>query len=171
MRQEAIKVVRAGAPDAQVVEVCEAFMRYKGQGHEIVVPLPARELVESDATVLRQAFEDAYAALFSSTIPKATIEIMTWSFSASTVAERPLVETVPAVRRSSAKAVGSCRLFDAQTDTILDVPVYERDEMSVGQALDGPAIIAEYETTTFVPARFVAHINHRRCIVLERQDA
>ena len=171
MRQEAMKVVRAGAPDAQVVEVCEAFMRYKGQGHEIVVRLPARELVDSDATALRQGFEEAYAALFSSTIPKATIEIMTWSFSASTVAERPQVETAPAVHPAPAHAVGFCPLFDAQTDTILDVPVYERDGMSVGQVLDGPAIIAEYETTTFVPERFVAHINHRRCIVLERRDA
>ena len=171
MRQEAMKVVRAGAPDAQVVEVCEAFMRYKGQGHEIVVRLPARELVDSDATALRQGFEEAYAALFSSTIPKATIEIMTWSLSASTVAERPHVQTAPAVHPAPAHAVGFCPLFDAQTDTIRDVPVYERDGMSVGQVLDGPAIIAEYETTTFVPERFVAHINHRRCIVLERRDA
>ncbi len=171
MRQEAMAVVRAGAPDAQVVEVCEAFMRYKGQGHEIVVRLPARELVASDAVALRQRFEEAYAALFSSTIPKATIEIMTWSFSASTVAERPHIKAETVINRNPAKAVGHYPLFDAHTDTILNVPVYEREEMSVGQALDGPAIIAEYETTTFVPARFMAHINHRRCIVLERNDA
>ena len=62
-------------------------------------------------------------------------------------------------------------MFDAQTDTVLNVPVYERDEMVVGHEVHGPAIIAEYETTTFVPARFVAHINHRRCIVLERISA
>ena len=170
MRQEAINVVRAGAPEAQVVEVCEAFMRYKGQGHEIVVRLPARELVAGDATLLRQGFEEAYSALFSTTIPKATIEIMTWSFSASTVAERPVVEMAPTVNRTPAVAVGHYPLFDAETDTVADVPVYEREVMSVGQELKGPAIIAEYETTTFVPARFVAHINHRRCIVLEHDD-
>jgi len=168
MRQEATAVVRAGAPEAEIVEVCEAFMRYKGQGHEIVVQLPARDLAASDAVALRERFEKEYAALFSSTIPKATIEIMTWSFSASTIAERPTVEVAHPVERTLAKSVGEYPLFDAQTDMILQVPVYERDEMTVGQALHGPAIIAEYETTTFVPARFMAHINHRLCIVLER---
>lgn len=143
-------------------------MRYKGQGHEIVVSLPARDLVASDAIALRKRFEEEYAALFSSTIPKATIEIMTWSFSASTMAERPVIEQAPSIERTPAKAVGQYPLFDAQTDTVLNVPVYEREEMSVGHEVHGPAIIAEYETTTFVPGRFVAHINHRRCIVLER---
>jgi len=168
MREEATAVVKAGAPDSQLVEVCEAFMRYKGQGHEIVVTLPARDLVANDAVALRQRFEERYAALFSSTIPKATIEIMTWSFSASTMAERPVIEQARSIERKPAKSVGQYPLFDAQTDTILNVPVYEREEMSVGHEVHGPAIIAEYETTTFVPGRFVAHINHRRCIVLER---
>ncbi len=168
MRQEATAVVKAGAPDAELMEVCEAFMRYKGQGHEIVVRLPARELVASDAIALRQGFEEEYAALFSSTIPKAAIEIMTWSYSVSTMAERSVIDKAPAIERTPAKAVGQYAMFDAQTDTTLNVPVYERDEMSVGQEVHGPAIIAEYETTTYVPGRFVAHINHRRCIVLER---
>lgn len=171
MREEATAVVRAGAPDSPLVEVCEAFMRYKGQGHEIVVRMPSRDLTESDAQALRERFEQAYAALFSSTIPKATIEIMTWSFSVSTQTERPVADRVPAVRRAPAKAAGEYPLFDAQTDTVLNVPVYERDEMAIGHEVHGPAIIAEYETTTFVPARFVAHINHRRCIVLERISA
>src|SRR5262249_1552169 len=44
MRAEALEVVRAGAGSAPLIEPRSAFMRYVGQGHEIVVPLPARDL-------------------------------------------------------------------------------------------------------------------------------
>ena len=59
-------------------------MRYIGQGHEIVVPLPERELVAADAAVLREAFEREYRALFSRTIPHAEVEILTWTLTVST---------------------------------------------------------------------------------------
>ena len=42
MRAEAEAIVRRGAPDAALTETRSAFMRYRGQGHEIAVPLPAR---------------------------------------------------------------------------------------------------------------------------------
>jgi N-methylhydantoinase A len=40
MRSEAEAVVRLGAPNDVLVESREAMMRYRGQGHEIAVPLP-----------------------------------------------------------------------------------------------------------------------------------
>ncbi|MES2713340.1 MAG: hydantoinase/oxoprolinase family protein, partial [Pseudomonadota bacterium] len=43
MRIEAEAVVRLGAPDAAVQEARTGFMRYRGQGHEIDVTLPAGE--------------------------------------------------------------------------------------------------------------------------------
>ena len=46
----------APAPrSAPLVEPRSAFMRYVGQGHEIVVPLPARDLTAADAGVLRDS--------------------------------------------------------------------------------------------------------------------
>ena len=49
--------MRAGAGSASLIEPRAAFMRYVGQGHEIVVPLPARDLVAGDAALLREAFQ------------------------------------------------------------------------------------------------------------------
>ena len=40
MRAEAEAVVRLGAPDEKLVETRGAYMRYRGQGHEIMVPIP-----------------------------------------------------------------------------------------------------------------------------------
>ena len=48
MREEAEAVVRRAAPGETLVETRHAFMRYRGQGHEIAVPLPNRAL-DADA--------------------------------------------------------------------------------------------------------------------------
>ncbi|MGA8551085.1 MAG: hydantoinase/oxoprolinase family protein, partial [Stellaceae bacterium] len=69
MRGEAEGVVRCGAPDARLTETRSAFMRYRGQGHEIAVPLPTKPYAAADAATLRAAFEDAYRRLYSRIIP------------------------------------------------------------------------------------------------------
>src|SRR5690348_17162690 len=44
MRAEAEVVVRRGAPEAPLSESWTADMRYRGQGHEVTVPIPSGEL-------------------------------------------------------------------------------------------------------------------------------
>ena len=45
-------------------------MRYVGQGHEITVPLPLRDVTAQDAVGLRAAFEREYSVLFKSSDPR-----------------------------------------------------------------------------------------------------
>ena len=44
----AVIPARGGAPEETLLETRTAFMRYLGQGHEIAVPLPLRDLSEAD---------------------------------------------------------------------------------------------------------------------------
>ncbi|MGY8960866.1 MAG: hydantoinase/oxoprolinase family protein, partial [Alphaproteobacteria bacterium] len=89
MSAEAHDVVRAGAGDAALVETRLAYMRYRGQGHEITVALPNRDLRVDDTTMLKERYEQAYAALFSRIIPGAEIEILTWATTVSTKSSTP----------------------------------------------------------------------------------
>ena len=80
MRAEAEAVVKAGAPDARLVETRTADMRYRGQGHEITVSLPAGRLRHAPrATTLMKLYEDGYATTFGRTIPGLDVEIMNWT--------------------------------------------------------------------------------------------
>jgi N-methylhydantoinase A/oxoprolinase/acetone carboxylase beta subunit len=77
--REATAVVRARRADAPLTIRRTAFMRYHGQGHEIEIPLPDRDLTAADLPALRTAFEAEYARQFSRAVPGMTIEVLNWA--------------------------------------------------------------------------------------------
>jgi N-methylhydantoinase A len=166
MRAEARKVVRAGAGRSALIETRAAYMRYLGQGHEIVVTLPNRPLTKRDTTTLRQAFERRYHELFGRIIPDAGIEILTWSLTLTTRARAMPRDGVPAHKR---RATPSARHHVIESDGRSRAwPVYSRSELQGGSHLAGPALIAEADTTTVVPAGFTAIATRRGNLLLER---
>ena len=168
MSGEARALVEPGALGAPLFERRLAYMRYIGQGHEITVPLPARDLTAGDAGPLRDAFEKEYAVLFKRPIPGAAIEALSWSVLVSTTARRPEPSTRIAARRLP-PANGSRSVFDGRAGRSIDVPLYHRARLEPGVRVTGPAIIAEDETSTFVSASFDAIIDAAGCIVMDRR--
>ncbi len=53
-------------------------MRYRGQGHEIAVPVPGGVYTSDNAAALTDAFEAAYRRLYSRVIPGVEIEVLSW---------------------------------------------------------------------------------------------
>jgi N-methylhydantoinase A len=168
MRDEAMEVVQAGAGDSPLTEKRIAFMRYMGQGHEIVVPLPNRDLTREDAAMLKATYDREYEALYGRTIPDADIEVLTWAMTIGTEADSDAVlESVSDI--DGAKAVGSRQVYDAVTEAMTDVPLFRRNDLTPGMRVTGPAILAEDETSTFVSSSFDASVNRAGYIVMERK--
>jgi N-methylhydantoinase A len=167
MSAEAHDVVRAGAGDAALVETRLAYMRYRGQGHEITVALPNRDLRVDDTTMLKERYEQAYAALFSRIIPGAEIEILTWATTVSTKSSTPdalaAVGDAPAVAAEGVRAV-----YDPVSEAEIEAPLYRRDRLAAGMRLPGPALIVEDETSTFVAPGFDAALNGAGYIIMTR---
>ena len=168
MSRDARALVEPGARGAPTTERRLAYMRYVGQGHEITVPLPLRDLTADDATALRETFEREYSVLFRRPIPGAAIEALSWSVLVSTKAQRPQPAPPVAARRPPS-ADGTRAFFDGRANARIDVPLYRRERMEPGARVVGPAIIAEDETSTFVTATFDARIDAAGCIVMERR--
>jgi N-methylhydantoinase A len=168
MSRDARALVEPGARGAPVTERRIAYMRYVGQGHEIMVPLPARDLTAHDAIALRETFEREYSVLFRRPIPGAAIEALSWSVLISTEAEQPTALSSAPERRAPAPDA-SRTFFDGRAGHTIEVPTYRRARLDAGARVPGPAIIAEEETSTFVTASFDARIDAAGCIVLERR--
>ena len=169
MRKEAETVVRQGAPDAQLTEQCSAFMRYRGQGHEIAVDLPVREFAAADRAAIATLFEDAYRRLYSRPIPGVEIEILSWVVALSAPAQGELAVAMPE-RPSEPKPRAGRQIFDLQAGEFADVPIYWRAELHPGACIKGPAVIAEDDTSTVVSGLFDAHIDRFGYIAMIRRE-
>ena len=168
MRAEAEAIVRRGAPEADLVEQRSAFMRYRGQGHEIAVNLPVRAFTKDDSAHLTELFEAAYRRLYSRAIPGVDVEILSWVVSVSSPAEGSLATPVP-VKPSEPKPRSRRPLFDPNTGEFQDVPIYWRAELTPGARIKGPAVIAEDETSTVLSPLFDAEIDGFGYIALTRR--
>ena len=169
MREEAAAVVRLGAPLDNLHEQRIAYMRYVGQGHEVSVALPLRQLEPGDVETLQQAFDETYSRHYARIIPDMDVEVLTWALTltAPVEATQPVAEPAPA---GMPAANGERRLFNTRTADFEDVPVYARDTLSPGMRIAGPAIVVESQTTTVVTRDFDARIDGQGYIILERRN-
>ena len=169
MRAEAEAIVRRGAPDASLAERRAAFMRYRGQGHEIAVELPVRAFNNTDRAAITALFEDAYRRLYSRPIPGVDIEILSWVVTINAPAQGELATALP-VRPSEPKPRGRRALFDPQAGEFQDVPIYWRGDLAPGARIAGPAVIAEDDTSTVVSPLFEARLDKFGYIALTRSE-
>jgi N-methylhydantoinase A len=169
MRQEAEEVVRLGAPDAELVETRTAYMRYRGQGHEISVQLPSRPFMANDVAMLQELFNTSYTAHFTRIIPNLNVEILTWTLTLAT--ERSLPQSGATVSESAAPMGEETRsMFDPASGITVEAKLLRRDTLSPGHCLDGPAILTEDETSTVVPPNYRVMINALGEIELLRKE-
>ena len=167
MRAEAEAVVKAGAPQAKLIETRTCDMRYRGQGHEITVSLSPDAFDASSREKLIKLYEEGYAATFGRTIPGLDVEIMNWTLRlAAEQPERPKAPPQPADKPSTARS--SRAVYDPADQDMKNVQVYHRADLSIGSLIPGPAVIAEDETTTIVPKSFAARINPIGAILMEK---
>jgi N-methylhydantoinase A len=170
MSAEAQASIRLASPEGPIEERRTAYMRYRGQGHEIDVELPSRPLTEEDGALLDQLFVRRYTELFGRTIPNLGTEVMTWSLSAAVAVTRP---TKLAHAGAQRRYAGDTRraIFDTESLQFVDHLIVKRAELAPGTRIAGPAVIVEDETSTLVSRHFDATILASGYIQLERKES
>ena len=151
MRAEAVQSI---ADDGSLEEQRIAYMRYVGQGHEIVVDLPKRLLVDADASTLKALFDAAYEKHFGRTIPAMTVEILTFSLILTKPQENVPRGLQTVAKVASPKADEMRLVFDPTRLEDIQYAVYRRADLPPGTQLSGPAVITEEQTTTIVNRGF-----------------
>ncbi|MHA6263830.1 hydantoinase/oxoprolinase family protein [Arenibacterium sp. CAU 1754] len=167
LKATAESFVRAGT-DGKIEREVTAFMRYAGQGWEIPVPLPDRAFTAADKDVIEQAFRARYAQFFGRAVEGPEIEFVTWSVKAQDI--RPAPEKVTLTKDGAGGDVALTRaVFDPATGTELATTIVERDALTPGARISGPAVIVESETSTVVTSPFDAVIQPDGTILLIRK--
>ena len=168
MTKEARQVVALGAPGETLLEQRTGFARYVGQGHEIAVNVPVRELDAADGETLRRAFESAYLAQYGRLIEGIDIEVLTWTVTVRT--ETKDHEPLTNLRSRPVFSDVSREVFDVGEARRLRTALYRRAELEAGDAFAGPAIVAEDATSTVIGPGFDAVIAADSTIVITRRE-
>ena len=169
MRAEAEPIVRRGAGAAPLTETRSAFMRYRGQGHEIAVPLPTRTYNAAAAATLRAAFEEAYRRLYSRIIPGVEVEILSWVLLLSAPPPAEAVAAPPSPTAHTPQPARHRPVFDPELGEFVTVAIYDRHDLTPGAQIAGPAIIVEDETSTVITRLFDATVDAFGYIELTRR--
>jgi N-methylhydantoinase A len=124
-----------------------ADMRYAGQAHNLMVTVPASARAARDVSAVAQAFHQAHEAIYGFREDDAAIEIVAQRLSIiGRVPSFELPRTVAAPR-----AGGHLRTREVfHGGAWVEARVVRREELGSGTWLDGPLIVEQSDTTTWV---------------------
>ncbi|MDG2112521.1 MAG: hydantoinase/oxoprolinase family protein, partial [Actinomycetota bacterium] len=158
MLDEANEVVHGAAPGAPTIASARAFMRYRGQGHEITVPLDLDELTAPDGNrpgdhvirrTLESRFVESYRELYTRDIPGLEVEALTWLLTVRTVVDTARWSS-PDPDLVALDDHEPVDVIDPSTGAATAYRVIDR-ALVTELPLHGPVLITEDQTTTVVP--------------------
>jgi N-methylhydantoinase A len=154
-------LAEAGCGEASIKLIFGADLRYFGQQSELTVTFDADPRTHRDAGRIVKRFEENYRKLYGVNPSHVPIELVTWRVTA----RGPII---PFNRAATLPAEPghprTSRPVHAWGESA-DVPVYDRKSLAAGQAIAGPAIIEERETTTAIPPGWSATVDQVGCIM------
>ncbi len=167
LREEGRRVLAAAGVPAERIRFRYGIdSRYVGQGNEITVWVGEGESWPATDDEVTTRFEADYRRIYGLTIPDVGVEAVTWRLSAYADADPVEPVAVVASTPGSPRTHRSVR-FSRNQDAI-DTPVYRREDLGVGQQIDGPVIVEERETTAVIRPGWVVTVAHDGSLIAQR---
>ena len=156
----AAELVAQGVAPAAVLRRQRIHLRYQGTDTALVIDL-------AEEPALRAAFDDAYRRRFAFLMPDRPLVIEAVSLEAVAAGEtHPAAagaEAVPAHRPAPATRV---RMHCGEWH---DAALHQREQLTAGAVIDGPAVIAEQNATTVVEPGWQARLSVAGLLELHRR--
>ncbi|HEU5273593.1 MAG TPA: hydantoinase/oxoprolinase family protein [Xanthobacteraceae bacterium] len=152
----------------------ELDLRYTGQGYELRTPLDglfADGLTATSLTQARERFDERHAQLHGHAAKERPVEVVSYRLRLRVPVPKyaPREELAPAVPREAAPK--GRRTIHLDAASACEATLYERDGLDVGAAIEGPAIVEQFDATTVIPPGWRAEVDARRNLILERLNA
>ena len=133
-----------------------ADLRYVGQAFQIEVPLDPAWLAEPGLGRLRDAFHDRHHRLYAHADRSADVELIDLRATVIGVTPKPSLRR-PGRGSGTATPIGSRPTHYGGARH--EAGVYRRRDLLAGHEVRGPALVEQDDTTTLVPAGFVANVD------------
>ena len=147
-------------------------MRYEGQEHTVKVPLPpADDFRAGGMPLLQNLFDRLHERMYAHASPGTPTELVNLRLSAIVESGKPSIPEIPRGAGDGGEALKSDRrvYFRDERDAVA-CPVYDRERLGAGDALRGPAIVEEWNTTTIVhPGQRLGVDDYGNLIITEEE--
>ena len=155
MEREAADLLEQVDPNGQVRFDRSVDLCYIGQGYQIPLPLPDRDLTDETATFLWEGFAQQYREKYGYFYDDIPVELANVRVRGSIVGPGLQIQPLPREKRREnrpAKAAlkGQRPAYSAAQRGMAPHRVYDRYRLCSGMVINGPAIIEERESTTVV---------------------
>ena len=145
MEREATDALARDFGTSDVYYERKAEMRFRGQRHNIQVPITGLRTVAE----IREAFERDYKRRYGHADSEAPTELQALHLSAFARLRRPDIEALPR-KAEEGRAQESRAVYFGGAGGMQDTIIYDRNGLKVGFQAVGPAVIEEYGSTTVV---------------------
>ena len=141
-------------------------MRYKGQNHEIRVPVTMADI--TSAQTLRDAFTAVYERLYSFS-SKDMVQIVNFGLSALGDIVYPVITKDPYAGEDPSGAIIGCRHVYEGNGQFADYILYDRDKLHNGNVIQGPAIVEQMDSTTIILSNQKATVDQFLNMMIQRK--
>lgn len=128
-------------------------LRYLQQGYTLGVTCPPGDLAETDRAALKRDFDALHAQVYGQSAADEEAEIVTLRVNAEITVPQLRVGTTPQFDGGIERAAKGRRpLFDVDAGCFIEARVFQRERLTAGDRIEGPAIIDQFDSTTLVLA-------------------
>ena len=145
-----------------------ADARYVGQGYELRLELPPGKIGQLELDAALAAFHQLHEREYGHHFAQSPVELVNLRVTA--------VAQVPKIQMPARPAGGTLAAARLRTDKVVfrtgvelkpfETAFYDRAKLPVGEAIAGPAIILQVDSTTVVPPGWTAEVHASGSIVL-----
>jgi N-methylhydantoinase A len=160
---EARDALRAqGVAAAEIRTVVELDVRYSGQSFDLTVPFAGDAAALAEAFHLRHERRYGYASR-DERVELATVRVT--AIGSAGAQPQTALGGNGARHDAAAAATGTRRVWDA--GRFVDAMIYDREKLIAGSTFAGPAIIEQYDTTSWIPAGWTAVADAAGNVILD----
>lgn len=169
LEQEGVaKMRREGLTDASIALERHVDARFRGQAHELSVPVRLGTLTREDLIRAQEDFRRLYGELYG---VKLSNPVQLVNFRARIIGRVPKLQ----LGRSAAtggdpvRALKNTRsVYFRSTGAFVETPVYDRQKLVAGDVLSGPTVVEEPDSTTIVPPEYQVKVGDYLQLVIQK---
>ena len=160
------RLAEEAVAESDMVLLRSADVRYRGQGYELEVPVPAGEITPDGLLSVRRDFDAHHDKLYGYSHPDAETEVVHLRLAALGRVRRPDFQKEPPGNEDARAALVQTRDVFLDGDFVA-TGIYDRARLRPNNGIVGPAIVEQFDSTTLIKPGQSARVDEYSNLIVD----